>query len=193
MGGSVDYSQSIHFAASGSAQSERFRVGRPFHEQRRNESRRDLAQCVHSKVERCRQDWTRRHIFIVANPDWGMATDLVPVFDRIADTICGIVHSRPISQKATLAFHVTAGTIDFKAKTASLVNSDLLVGSVFCGVSLHREDGALIIDKSLKYPNAAFVRIERVHSGDAVFSEAATSLYDDEIAALRLLGIEGIT
>jgi hypothetical protein len=111
----------------------------------------------------------------------------------VSDTICGIVHARPISRKATLAFHVTAGAIDFRAKTASLVDSDLLAGSVFCGVSLHRENGALIIDKSLKYPDAAFVRIERVHSGDAVSSEVATSLYGDEIAALRLFGIEGIT
>ena len=132
-------------------------------------------------------------VFNVANPDWGMAPDLVQVFDRIADIICGIVHARPTSQKAILAFHVTAGTIDLRAKTASLVNSDLLAGSVFCGVSLHRENGAVIIDKSLKFPNAAFVRIERLHTGDAVFSEVATSLYDDEIAALRLLGIEGIT
>jgi hypothetical protein len=131
--------------------------------------------------------------FIVANPDWEMAPELVPLFDQIAAAICEIVRAKPVSQKATLALHITAGPIDFKVKTARLVNGDLPGDALFCGVSLHRADGALIIDKSLKYPNAAFVRIERTHRGDAVFSDVATTLYDDEIAALGLLGIEGIS
>jgi hypothetical protein len=95
------------------------------------------------------------------------------------------VKARPASQKAVLAFHVTAGAVDLKSHSARLVNPDLVAGSEFCGVSLHRGDGALLIDKSLKHSNAAFVRIERVHRSDALFSEVATMLYDDETAALR--------
>ena len=130
--------------------------------------------------------------FIAANPHWGMAPELLQVFAQVAETIREIVQVGPKSQESTLAFHVTSGIIDFQTNTASLVNRDLTGESLFCGVSLYRKDGALMIDKSLRHEDAAFVRLQRKFPGDTSFAEVASRLYEDEVFALRLLGIAGV-
>ncbi len=73
--------------------------------------------------------------------------------------------------------------------TASLVNREALGEYLFYGVSLYRSDGALVVDKSLRHEGAAFVRLQRRFAGDVPFAEITTHLYQDEVAALRLLGI----
>lgn len=130
--------------------------------------------------------------FIVSNPDWGMVPQLLPVIDAISQALHDVVHAKPKSQETTLAFHVTPGTADFGASTALLVNQRLVGESLFYGISLHRTDGALIIDKSLRYEGAAFVRIQRRFSGNVPFSEVASKMYEDEVSALGLLGLAGV-
>jgi hypothetical protein len=130
--------------------------------------------------------------YIAANPDWKMAPQLVEVFDLVSERIRGMLRVRPEYQEATLAFHVNPGPADFKVSTASLVNPSLADKALFCGISLHRTDGALIIDKSLRHDGAAFVRLQCRFPGDAPFSEVASRLYGDEVSALRLLGVTGV-
>jgi len=130
--------------------------------------------------------------FIASNPDWSMAQQLIPVFEGIARRIQEILQAEPKWQESTLAFHVTPGTADFKTSTASLVNPALVGESLFCGISLHRGDGALIIDKSLRHEGAAFVRLQRRFSGNTTFPDVASTLYADEVSALRLLGVTGV-
>jgi hypothetical protein len=55
-----------------------------------------------------------------------------------------------------------------------------------------KADTALVIDRSLKYRNAAFVRVQRNHGGGVAFLEVASKLLEDELAALRLLGISSV-
>lgn len=130
--------------------------------------------------------------YIAANPSWEMAPELVSLFDQISERIRGLLRALPQSQHATLAFHVTPGATDFALRTGSLVNKDALGECLFYGVSLHRREGALVIDKSLRYEGAAFVRLERRFSGDAMLAEVASRLLEDELAALRLLGIQEV-
>ena len=130
--------------------------------------------------------------FIVANPVWEKATELASVFDRMSVAAHEVVGSMPARQEAILAFHVTPGTADFAKATSALVDVSTVGKSLFYGISLHRSDGTLVIDKSLKYEGAAFVRLQRQFSGDASFSEVALRLYEDEVSALRLLGIPGV-
>ena len=127
--------------------------------------------------------------FIAANPYWAMTPQLVPVFDQLSHTIRRIVGASPKFQEATLAFHLTPGTVDFREITASLVNKEIAGDALFHGISLHRADTVLIIDKSLSYESAAFIRLQRRFSADTLFSEITARLHDDELAALRLLGI----
>lgn len=95
-------------------------------------------------------------------------------------------------QEATLAFHVTPGTGDFGKSTASLVNAGVAAKALFSGISLHRSDGVLVIDKSLRYEGAAFVRLQCRFSAETTFSEVASRLYEDEVSTLRLLGVTGV-
>ena len=130
--------------------------------------------------------------FNLVNPDWAMLPQLIPVFDAVSQRVREIVRLKPKAQETTFAFHVTAGTTDFGASTALLVNQSLLGESQFYGISLHRAGSALVIDRSLRYDGAAFVRIQRQLPEDATFSDVASRIYEDEVSALRLLGIADI-
>jgi hypothetical protein len=130
--------------------------------------------------------------FIAANPDWGLAPQLVPTFDHIAEQIRNLVGASPKSQEAILAFHVTPGTADFRQATSNLVNTRVVGECIFYGVSLHRTDGAVIIDKSLRHEGAAFVRLQRRFAGEVSFADVASRLFEDEIAARRMLGISDV-
>ncbi|HTR37683.1 MAG TPA: hypothetical protein VMH80_17370 [Bryobacteraceae bacterium] len=127
--------------------------------------------------------------FLAGNPYWEMAPHLIALFDRVSSTVHDLVGHPSKYQEATLAFHVTPGPADFKSMTARFVNVDLLGECLFYGASLHRDDSVLIIDKSLRHEGAAFVRLQRTFPGNVLFAEIASRLYQDEVAALRLLGI----
>lgn len=130
--------------------------------------------------------------FIAANPYWAMSPQLSLMFDQLSNKIRNVVGASAKFQEATLAIHVTPGTSDFKEITASFVNKGVVGDCLFYGVSLHRTDGVLIIDKSLRHEDAAFIRLQRRFPGDLLFGEIAARMYDDEVAALQLLGISGV-
>ena len=46
-----------------------------------------------------------------------------------------------------------------------------------------------MIDKSLRYAHAVFIRLQRRFLGEDSFVEIASKLYEDEVFALRLLGL----
>jgi hypothetical protein len=130
--------------------------------------------------------------FIAANPDWEMAPQLARIFDHVTDLVRLVVGREATSQSTTLALHVNPGAVDFKLKSAMLIDPKLSMNAEFCGISVHRRDSTLIIDKSLKYPGAAFVRLQRLFGGNVDFSGIAKQMYEDEVAALRLLGLTAI-
>jgi hypothetical protein len=130
--------------------------------------------------------------FVASNPHWAMVSELIPVLERVSSSIRTVVGEAPKQQEATLAFHVTAGTADFKRMSSSLVNREMVGESMFYGVSLYRGDAILIIDKSLRHEGAAFVRVQRQFPGDVSLSEVAKTIYADELNALGMLGIKEI-
>jgi len=130
--------------------------------------------------------------YIAANPDWSMAPQLVEVFDSVASRVGKFIEQAPATQQLTLAFHVTAGEIDLKKTSANLVNHELLGDAEFFGISLHQKGGSIVIDKSLRYENAAFVRLQRTFPGVMRFAEIAPQVYEEEVKALSLIGITGV-
>jgi hypothetical protein len=130
--------------------------------------------------------------FVAANPYWQKADELSLRFDQISAHIARVVGCSPSSQEATLAFHVTPGSLDFASATAAFVSKDVVGECDFYGISLHRNDRSVVIDKSLRYDGAAFVRLQRTFAGSVTFAEVAAELFEAEIAALRLLGIQEI-
>jgi hypothetical protein len=127
--------------------------------------------------------------FSAANPDWAEASRLISTFEQVARVVCGMVEATPASQQSTLALHVRSDTVDVAAATAALVRKDMVGEAAFYGVSLHRSAGTVIIDKSVKYERAAFVRLQRRFVGEDLFPYIAAKLYEDEVFAFRLLGL----
>jgi hypothetical protein len=127
--------------------------------------------------------------FIASNPNWEMAPQLARLFEGVANLIQEVVARAPASQDAVLALHVMPGLADFRLNSAALINPNLSNEAQICGVTVHRRESTLVIDKSLRYPTAAFVRLQRRFAGDAEFSAVAKQMYEDEVSALRLLGL----
>ena len=130
--------------------------------------------------------------YFAANPDWSMAPKLVEVFDSVSSRVGKFVEQVPATQQLTLAFHVTAGEIDLKKASASLIQKELLGDAEFFGISLHQKSGSIVIDKSLRYENAAFVRLQRTFPGGMTFAEIAPQVYEEEVKTLSLVGITGV-
>lgn len=130
--------------------------------------------------------------YIAANPDWTMAPQLVELFDAIASSVGKFVEQAPITQQLTLAFHVTAGDIDLQTASTQLVNRELLGEAEFFGISLHQKNGSIVIDKSLRYENAAFIRLQRNFPGLTTFAEIVPQIYEEEVKTLSLIGITGV-
>jgi len=125
--------------------------------------------------------------FTVANPNWADATGLSTALERTAEVVHRIVGDSPRSQETTLAFHVVAGSTDLTAATAELVNTALFGQADFYGVSINRHTGQLLIEKSVKYENAAFVRVQHRFSGGEAFSVIADKMYGEQLFSLQLL------
>lgn len=130
--------------------------------------------------------------FLVGNPDWSMAPQLVELFDAVSERFKGFIGSSPATQKLTLAFHVTAGDMSLREKTSHLVNGGRLGEADFFGISLYRENYSVVIDKSMRHDKAAYIRIQRTFDGQLTFAEIAPQLYEDEANVLALLDITGI-
>lgn len=130
--------------------------------------------------------------YFVANPNWGEAAAVVSMFDQISGKIYDVAQAHPARQESTLCFHVTPGPLNFGKITAGLVREDLLDGGFFWGVSIHGSEGVLVIDRSLRYDGAAFVRLQRRSGGGTPLADIARQLYEDELRALRILGIPGV-
>jgi hypothetical protein len=82
-----------------------------------------------------------------------------------------------------------------KEVTAPLLSplaSELLDGKAdFPGIILSGEEASVIIDASVAYANALFVRIARKHPPEAPFEELAQTLRNDERRIFDVLGLEG--
>jgi hypothetical protein len=130
--------------------------------------------------------------YIAANPDWGMAPQLVELFDGVSAAVQSFLGQVPKSQKLTLAFHVAVGELDLHQETSKLVNRSLLGEADFYGVSMYHEYGSTVIDKSLRYDRAAFIRMQRRFDGHVSFAEIAPIIYDEEVKTLALIGVTGV-
>lgn len=123
------------------------------------------------------------------NPNWEDAPKLIEVFQDLAGKIHAVAGHPPKSQECSLAFHIAPGPHDFGGATKSLVREDVIAPGDFYGLTRHRADSAMTIDKSMKYSNGAFVRLQRTFAGDVPFPQVAIALFEDQKEALKLLGI----
>ncbi len=132
-------------------------------------------------------------IFVAKEPTWQSAPGVIEIFQRVSDCICEIVGSPPSSQSSSLSLHLLNQELDFAATTQTWVNSNSIGKWDFCGLSLHREDASLILDKSLRYRAAAFIKLQRNYGGEVGFADIALRILEDQNFALKLLGISEVS
>lgn len=100
------------------------------------------------------------------------------------------------AQHIALGMHIQLRTKPRHEVTAPLLAPAayrLLDGDIkFPGVILQREKAVIIVDGSLAYANALFVRINREHEGNVPLEEIAQILLADEKRLFETLGLEGV-
>lgn len=131
-------------------------------------------------------------LYLAKEPTWQMAPNLVEIFQLISSAVERVAGCVPASQSSSLAFHLLSGELDLGAATQRWVHPDRIGQWDFCGLSLHRQDTSLILDKSLRHSAAAFFKLQRTFAGDVGFADIALQLMKDELAALNLLGISEV-
>ncbi len=130
--------------------------------------------------------------FIAVNPDWSKAPALVELFETAMADIQQTAKAERASQEIALAMHLKAGGRSLGDRMEKLVRADVLGSAEMYGISAYREDSSLVIDKSLRHDGGLFIRLYRKLSASVSFSEAATTLYQDEVKALSLVGLQDL-
>jgi len=128
-------------------------------------------------------------LFIALNPDWEDAPNLVSAFDEAIKAICKTGNTQVRSQEISLAMHVKPGSTPFVDVMARLVNKEVLGPGEMYGFSVYRDTSSLVIDKSIRYEKAVFLRLTRRFAASSSFEEIADILYKDELKALDFLGL----
>jgi hypothetical protein len=99
------------------------------------------------------------------------------------------------SHQLVVGLHIQLKEKPRREVTAPLLSplaSELLDGKAdFPGIILSREEASVIIDASVAYANALFVRIARKHPPEVPFEELAQALRNDERRIFDVLGLEG--
>jgi hypothetical protein len=127
------------------------------------------------------------------NPDWSRAPVFVSLFQTGLDALKGSTGQEFQSQLATLGFHVKpGGARPFKQIMSELVNAKALggEGASMYGVSVYSNDYSYIIDLSGSVPGGVFIKLIRNFTAEKRFEEMAKTLYADEEAVLRRLGLK---
>jgi hypothetical protein len=127
--------------------------------------------------------------FSSINPDWETVDQLISLFDVVMNTIKNKGKADLARQEAALAMHVRPGAVSLKGAMAALVATDKLgVGQMY-GVSVYGDDSDLLLDKSVRYPNAVFIRTTRRFPPNVGFADVAEAIYKDEMKALGFFGL----
>jgi hypothetical protein len=126
------------------------------------------------------------------NPDWGMAPELVRLFESSVELFRNFVKSSIKSQECTIVFHVTPGSSNLADKTAGLINVERVGRAEFYGLSKYGPQSSLLLERSLKYDGGVFMRLTRKFDSAAKFADVALAMYADEVAALDLIDIKDL-
>lgn len=136
--------------------------------------------------------WLGHASLLVTDPDWSQA-DLIP--DIVSAAVSALRATGRVEidkQHASTAMHLQADGRSKKEITEQFVKIPSVSGSPVTGygVSVYRDDSAWVADTSALYPDALFVRINRMFSTESTPTAIAVSMRNDENSVLGLLGLE---
>jgi len=127
------------------------------------------------------------------NPDWSRAPALVSMFQAGMDALKGATRQQLQSQQTTLGFHLEPpGKRPFRETVAQFVNAKALGvdDATMFGMSVYYDDCSFVFDASAVIRGGLFIKLVRNFEGEKLFEEIAKTLYSDEEAVLRRLGLK---
>jgi hypothetical protein len=135
-------------------------------------------------------------VIMAENLDWTEADQFIAAARAGFEAIVQKAKAELESQQVVLAVHIQLKNKPRHEVTVPLLSPmalQLIDGDLkFAGVILFREKASIIVDGSLAYANALFVRITREHPPDATFERMAEVLRADEEQFFDSLGLEGV-
>jgi hypothetical protein len=129
------------------------------------------------------------------NLDWDGAEKFMEEMNAALNATLKASDAELKLQQLTLLLHVQIKNKPRKDVTDPLfsgVAEKLLDGEVqFQGMVLNREKSFVLIDASVVYNNAIFIRLFREHSPERTLKEMSEILYKDEVRLFEVLKLEG--
>jgi hypothetical protein len=130
------------------------------------------------------------------NLDWEGADEFIKTMSAGIEAVRGILRPKIASQNLVAGLHIQLKdrpTVDVVRPLLNAQAFKLIDGETkFSGVIVTGQESNVIIEASLVYANALWVRLFRDHSGGATFQEIAEALRADEERLFEVLGLEGI-
>lgn len=131
----------------------------------------------------------------VEQPDWNDAENVLKFCQTAIEIAVRVAHAEVAAHEVTLGLHIQSATTPRQEVTARLVGAparELLDGELHGqGIILYKGDANIIIDNSLAYANALFVRIQRRFSAGVELRTVAETLLADETKLWNILDLEG--
>ncbi|MBI2816213.1 MAG: hypothetical protein HYX72_04675 [Acidobacteria bacterium] len=135
-----------------------------------------------------------RLVLTAENPEWTEAADIAAEIAAALDAIRNAGRTDIQSQQVTIGMHIQVGAGARKDVTTPLLSPlafELLDGDVkFPGIILIREKSTIVIDASVAFANALFVRISRQHAPELPPERLAEVLRNDEEQLFKILNLE---
>lgn len=134
-------------------------------------------------------------VIAAENLDWSDAEQFMKAARAGLDAVLQEGKAEIKLQNLVLAIHIQLKTKPRHEVTAPLVSAEtlkLLDGELkMPGIILQREKCSVVIDGSLAFANALFVRINREHAPSVALTQMAEVLRKDEMQLFDVLGLEG--
>jgi hypothetical protein len=124
------------------------------------------------------------------NLDWSRAPKLLELFQTSADALKRSTARHFQSQRTTLSFHLMPGPKHFKESLGELVNERAIAveNAEMYGISAYSTDYTFVIDASVVFQGAAFIKMIRNFVPEEGFEKIAETVRKDEEKVLRHLG-----
>ncbi len=133
-------------------------------------------------------------VMAVHNPNWSELGLITSVAKAGMAAVLSGGSVRLERQRATLGIHLKPASGSMKDLVSTLAQPTVtdFIGSDVrgYGISVYREDSVWVVDASVSYPDALFVRIDRILAPNVPFEEIASKLMNDELRLLELLRLE---
>jgi hypothetical protein len=130
------------------------------------------------------------------NLDWTEADQFIAAAKAGAGALVEKTKADVGFQNLALFIHIQIKTKPRQEITAPLLSPlalKLMDGELkFPGIILQRDKAMMVVDASVVYANALFVKITREHAANVAFEEMAKTLHTDEEQLFDALGLDGI-